>query len=561
MKLQHKGIALAVSLLLALTACSGSGGDRRGEKLNRDELASKADYNPQPRENVKDGGSLTEALSTIPDNLNALHADANTDTVELRKLYNPQLQFRSEDGKVSWNKDYITNVSDRVVGGNRVVTYTINDKAEFDDGTPIDWRAFKALWKATNGKNKEYAPAETEGFSLITAVKPGKNDKQAVVTYDGPWLWWESQFKWVMHPDATKDANTFNTAYTKDAHGEWGAGPFRVKKLEPGGTTAVFERNPKWWGKPSKLDTIVVRAMASSAQINAFRNGELDAVRANGAEDLAQVNGMKNTEIRKAADLSVAFMHVNASSPKLRDPNVRKAIQLGVDRDTLQKVRYEGMNWQADLPGMVTLYPFQRGYRDLYNKLGGGYDPRQAKKLLDKAGWTIGGDGIRRKDGKRLELLFPAIGDASYTKNVSAATQAMMKAIGVDLKLDYRNAQDYADTYTKQDYDLFQMSWSTADPDENFFYFCYFYCSDAGYTDQQTVDTYAPKVKQIGKLTDKQQATDAFIAAEKEILSTWQIQPLYNAPKIWVVKKGLANFGAGLFSFGPQADIGWQKTA
>ncbi|MFE5258780.1 ABC transporter family substrate-binding protein [Streptomyces coelicoflavus] len=562
MRLHHKAIAAAASsLLLALTACSGGGEDAKGEKLNRDELAAKAEYNPQPRADVKEGGTFTEALRTVPDNLNALHADANTDTVELWKLYNPQLQYLSEDGRTSWNKNYVTDVSDEVSGGNRVVTYTINDKAEFNDGTPIDWRAFEALWKASNGKSKKYAPALTEGFSLITSVKPGKNDKQAVVTYDGPWLWWESQFKWLMHPDATKDATAFNTAYTKSSHGEWGAGPFRVKKLAPGGTTAVFERNPHWWGEPSKLDRIVVRAMEYSAQINAFRNGEIDAVQAHSAEDLAQIKGMKNIETRRAADLSVAFMHVNASSPKLRDPDVRKAVQLGVDRATLQKVRYDGMNWEAGLPGMITLYPFQKGYRDLYAELGGGYDPEQAKKLLDEAGWTVGDGGVREKDGKRLELLFPVIGDAPYDKNVSVALQAMLKEIGVDLKLDHRNSQAYADTYTKQDYDVFLMNWGTLAPDENFFYFCYFYCSDTGYTDQRTVDTYAPKVQEIGRATDKQKAVDAFIKTEKEILGTWQVLPMYNAPKIWAVKKGLANFGADLFFFGPQADIGWQKAA
>ncbi|GAA1726703.1 ABC transporter family substrate-binding protein [Isoptericola hypogeus] len=559
MKVQSKSIAFAALLAVALTACSGGDDGGSGESLKSDELASQAQYNPQPRDNVEDGGTFTRAVGEIPDNLNTLHADKSADTAALSMMYNPQLQLIAEDGALSWNKDYVTDVSEELVDGNRVVTYTINDEAVFNDGTPIDWRAFEALWKVSNGKNEKYAPVSTEGYSLITSVEPGENDKQAVVTYDGPWLWWQSQFKEVIHPDAAKDPETFNTAYTMDAHDEWGAGPYHVKELEPGGTTAVFERNPHWWGNPGKLDEFVFRAMESTAAINAFRNGELDAVSATSAENLAQIEGMEGIDVRKAATLAVTFMHVNASSPKLKDADVRKAVHLGIDRQTLQDVRYDGMGWDAELPGMVTLYPFQEGYRDTYSEIGGGYDPEEAGKLLDGAGWSVGDDGIREKDGEKLQLLFPIIGDASYSKNGAVALQAMLKEIGIDLKLDYRSADEFTDTYTKKDYDLFSLNWGTADPDENFFYFCYFYCSDAGYVDQETIDTYAPVVQEIGQETDKVKAVEAFLQTEKDILSTWQIDPLYTGPTIFAVKEGMANFGADLFFFGPIEDIGWQK--
>lgn len=46
----------------------------------------------------------------------------------------------------------------------------------------------------------------------------------------------------------------------------------------------------------------------------------------------------------------------------------------------------------------------------------------------------------------------------------------------------------------------------------------------------------------------------------REVLATWQDAPLYTGPSIWATKKGLTNFGAGLFYFGPREDIGWQKS-
>lgn len=562
MKRNQTAGAIAAVAALALTACGGggSGETNSGETRDRDELAKAAQYNPQDYDNVKEGGTFTRAVGEIPDNLNALHADMGADTARLSEFYTPQLQTIAEDGTLTWNKDYITEAKDEVVGGNRVVTYTINDKAVFNDGSPIDWTAFQARWKVANGKDKEFAPNSTEGYSLITSVKAGASDKQAVVTYAGPWVWWQSQFRQVIHPDSAKDALTFNTAYTKDAHDEWGAGPYHVKDLKPAGTTAVFERNPKWWGKPGKLDQVVMRAMEPTAQINAFRNGELDTVQVSSAEGLAQIKGMSDIEIRQSANTAVTFLHVNAASPKLADANVRKAVQLGIDRETLQKVRYDGMNWKSSLPEMVTLYPFQKGYQDSYTAIGGGFKPDEAKKLLDEAGWAVGADGIRAKAGEKLSLTFPIIGDAAYSKNGALALQAMLKQIGVDLKLDFRSSDAFTDTYTKKDYDLFQLNWGTADPDENFFNFCYFYCSAAGYVDKATIDTFGPKATEIGKATDKEEAIEAFLSLEKEVLATWQDAPLYTGPYIWATKKGLTNFGAGLFYFGPREDIGWQKS-
>ncbi|WP_020390466.1 ABC transporter family substrate-binding protein [Kribbella catacumbae] len=559
MTLKNKGLALGAVLALTLTACSSTSPTASGPKIDREGLSASVQYNPQPRENLKDGGTLTTASGGAPDQLNPFHADYTSGSVELFRWYNADLSLMSPDGKWSPNPDYLTEVKDELVNGNRVITYTINPKATFNDGTPIDWRAFATVWKASNGKNKEYSVNSTDGYDIITSVEPGKDAKQAKVTYSGPWVWWQGQFNTLLHPKVD-NPKIFNEGYINSPHDEWGAGPYHVKSISKTDKTVVFERNPKWWGKPGKLDQRIFRNLESTAAINAFRNGEIDAVDASSKEPNTQVKTMQGIELRQSAALSTGFVALNPDSKTFGDPSVRQAVERALDRETLLKIKTEGMNYSEDLPGSFVLYPFQEGYRDNLKEAGVSYDEAGANKLLDEAGWTKGPDGIRTKGGEKLHLVWPIIGDSAAVKNVSVAAQAMLKKVGVELELPQRKGSEFADILAKKEYDTLYLGWSTGGPDEGFYLFCQFYCSPAaGYSDAKTTVELAKLAKEIGQLPDKQEQKDRFNDLEVEALKKYQVLPLFNGPKITAVKTGLANYGSGLFFRGPLEDIGWQK--
>ena len=85
-------------------------------------------------------------------------------------------------------------------------------------------------------------------------------------------------------------------------------------------------------------------------------------------------------------------------------------------------------------------------------------DVERAKKLLDEAGWKVGADGIREKDGVKLapKVLFTQV---AYFPRVSEAIQGYMRKIGVDwkivrLRLDHRARPKMA----KQDYELWTVT-------------------------------------------------------------------------------------------------------
>ena len=59
------------------------------------------------------------------------------------RWYNPILITFTPDGQAVYNPDYLTDVKPETVDGNTRITYTINPKATYNDGSPIDWRCVR----------------------------------------------------------------------------------------------------------------------------------------------------------------------------------------------------------------------------------------------------------------------------------------------------------------------------------------------------------------------------------------------------------------------------------
>ncbi|MGH3996080.1 MAG: ABC transporter substrate-binding protein, partial [Pseudonocardiaceae bacterium] len=260
-------VAATAVLSVALVACGGSvtGG---GSGDTAQSLSEQAQFNPQPYENIRDGGTLTTALPEITPQFNTWQGDGTLYTLNLWRWYNPVLITFTADGDAVYNPDYLTDVKQELVDGNTRITYTINPKATYNDGTPIDWRSFEAVWKTNSATNPAYIVNSSDGYDRIASVTRGVDDRQAVVTFRGVNLWWQSLYNNLIHPNAV-DPQVYNQGYIDNPHPEWGAGPYQIQNFDKRNGTITFVRNPKWWGKPGKLDSRTFLTMESAASINA----------------------------------------------------------------------------------------------------------------------------------------------------------------------------------------------------------------------------------------------------------------------------------------------------
>ncbi len=557
-------VAAIAALALSLAACGGGGTPtNQGPTVGASELAAEAQYNPQPRDNIKDGGTFTTDLAEISPQFNTFQADGTAYTLSAWRMYNPVMILFSPDGEWSANPDYLTDVKTEEKDGNSVVTYTINPKATFNDGTPIDWTAFDATWKTSSGQDEKFLVSSTDGYSQIKSVAKGADDKQAVVTFNGVYAWVGGLFNNILHPKVGADPEVYNKAYVNNPHAEWGAGPYTVDKFDQQNGTISFKHNDKWWGDPAKLDTFTFKALEDTAAINAFKNGQTDATAVGTKDLLAQVQPMVDqgqAEIRKSARPANSLIVFNSKSPGLEDVNVRKAIFMGIDRKIIADIAFDGLGYTEEPPGSFNLYAFQKGYQDNLTAAGYKYDKAAAGQLLDQAGWVPGADGIREKDGKKLSISYPVIGDDQNIANRAKAVNSMLKEIGVDIKIEQKGSNEFSKVFTGGQFGMFAMGFSSSDP-FGFAYFCQVYCSNSTLNVSKTgTKEIDAKIAEVAKIGDPTAQIEAGNKVESEIMGeTWGIMPVSNGPTILAVKKGLANFGADLFAVQKPQDIGWQK--
>jgi peptide/nickel transport system substrate-binding protein len=156
---------------------------------------------------------------------------------------------------------------------------------------------------------------------------------------------------------------------------------------------------------------------------------------------------------------------IKTKHPAFSDPAVRKAISLLVDRDAIKKVIYGRAG--------RTSSNFLNGPEKFISKnTTWEFSVEKASKLLEDAGWKVGADGIREKDGKKLKLLYQTAINGPRQKTQAIVKQACQKAgIEVELKSvvasvffssDVANNDTYAKFYA--DMEMFQIPMSQPDP-------------------------------------------------------------------------------------------------
>ncbi|MEL4163990.1 ABC transporter family substrate-binding protein [Corynebacterium bovis] len=551
------GVAAAVSVL-ALTLASCGSDSSGGSGAAPVQIKFDGDYNEKAWEDVRQGGTLTLAIGEIAQQQNPDHGDATADTSSLAGWYLPQVTLMDGKGTVRANPDYLTGMKDEVKDGKTVVTYDIRPEAAFNDGTPIDWQAFETTWKALNGSNPAYIVSATDGFEAIESVVRGENDKQVVVTYNREFPWWFNQFSSVLHP-ALRDPEVFNKGFLSKLPDQWGAGPYKVGTADFQGGTVTFVPNEKWWGPKGRLDTVTFRQMESQASLNAFKAGEIDATGVADKERLAAARQMGDkVEIRTSMRTANVLLTLNSKAPLLKDVQVRKGIMTGIDRSQMAAIQFNGLDYTEKLPGSFVLFQFQDGYKDIFGDLVS-FNPDEARKILDDAGWTVGGDGVREKDGQKLSLKYVLVGDDQGSKALATALQKMLKDIGVDLQVQSRPSSDFAKILETKDFDVFASAFNSGSPDA-VAYFGQVYASDSTLNNSGTgTPELDRKIADLQKLPTAKEQIEKSHELEKEGLSMYGIMPWANGPAMSAVKPGLANIGPAAFASVAKENIGWEK--
>jgi peptide/nickel transport system substrate-binding protein len=451
---------LALGTLLFAADCGGGGG---GAVSSQSQALGHIDINPQPRDNVRDGGALRLPMDIFPGNFNINEVDgADGSLSQIDKAVLPELFTATADGGLKLNTDYLSSASITSTAP-QVIRYVINPKATWSDGTPITWRDFQAYWQALNGTNPNYQVAGTSGYEDIASVTRGADDKQAVVTFRKPFGEWQGLFSPLTPASLDSTPATFNDAWR--ASSPVSAGPFTVRSIDLTTKTVTLARDPRWWGTPAKLDQIIFKVYDTAAEPDALANNELDYFPIFADLDLfRRAQGTPGVVVRNAPGRISDNVTFNGSAGSvLAELPLRQAIAQGINRQEIARRVIGQIVPDAQPDGSHLYAPGSKEYQDNAGDLP--YDPAHAQQTLDSLGWVRQGNP-RVKNGKPLSLRLVYGLGSSTGENVAKTVQNQLGQIGVTVELKPVSQNDLFPMYIDRgDFDVALFGWeSTATP-------------------------------------------------------------------------------------------------
>lgn len=450
-------LSLSVIAGLTLTGCSPAI-NLAAPTGNNASIGTTSDVNPQDPATLRDGGNLRLALSDFPPNFNILSIDGNSAEVAgMMKATLPRAFVIGPDGSTTVDTDYFTSVE--LTGTNpQVVTYTINPKAVWSDGTPITWRDIESQIHALSGADKNFEIAGPGGADRVASVTRGVDDRQAVMTFAKPYAEWRGMFAgngMLLPASMTATPEVFNKGQL-DGPGP-SAGPFVMSSLDRTTQRITLTRNPKWWGARPRLDSITYLVLDDAARLPALQNNTIDATGIGTVDQLTIAERTKGISIRRAPAPSWSHFTFNgARGAILEDRALRVAVAKGIDRQTIAKVVQYGLTSNPVALGNHIYVAGQEGYQD--NSFIAPYDPAEASRELDGLGWKRGGQ-FREKDGRQL-VIRDLFYDAQGSRVFAQIAQHSLAQIGVKLDLVARSGSGFFTNYINVgDFDIAQFGW------------------------------------------------------------------------------------------------------
>ncbi|MCA2262926.1 hypothetical protein A5626_12110 [Mycobacterium marseillense] len=421
-------------------------------------IGTSSDINPRDPATLQDGGDLRLALTAFPPNFNILHIDGNSaEVAAMMKATLPRAFVIGPDGSTTVDTNYFTSIE--LTGtAPQVVTYTINPKAVWSDGTPITWEDIASQVHALSGADKNFEIAGPSGADRVASVTRGVDDRQAVMTFAKPYAEWRGMFAgngMLLPKSMTATPEAFNKCQL-DGPGP-SAGPFIATSLDRTTQRIVLSRNPKWWGPRPRLDNITYLVLDDAARLPALQNNTIDATGVGTIDQLTIAQRTKGITIRRAP--APAWSHITfngAPGSILADKALRVAVSKGIDRQTIAEVVQYGLTSNPVALGNHIYVAGQQGYQD--NSTVMPYDPAAAKRELDALGWKRVGQ-FRQKDGRQL-VIRDLFYDAQGSRQFAQIAQHSLAQIGVKLELVARAGSGFFTNYINVGaFDLAQFGW------------------------------------------------------------------------------------------------------
>lgn len=284
-------------------------------------------------------------------------------------------------------------------------TFTLREGITFSDGTALDAAAVKTSLDQSAQQVEDGEGWYYQGLFDDYVGTEATGELEVEVSFSQP----NPAFLPTLATGqlAILAPSSFDLSYEQRDNGEFiGSGSFVLESYTPNEGIVLTRREDYAWpsgaavheGAPSIERISISFVDEQSVRESALQAGEADLAQNPTTQVADQLEAEGNGLIFRAQSGIPYSLVLNLSDPALQDIAVRRALSLAIDRQAI----FEGVTGARQPASTSVLTPSTTGYADVSQHLA--HDLDEANSLLDGAGWAVGADGIREKDGERLSF-------------------------------------------------------------------------------------------------------------------------------------------------------------
>jgi len=262
-----------------------------------------------------------------------------------------------------------------------------------------------------------------------------------------------------------KDYEYGKLDYLKDLYSKpLGAGPYKFIKYVPG-QEIRYEANEHYYAGKPKTKNLIFKVIDTSTSLQLFETGELDYASFSADDDtVGQLQSLGFANVRVGPVNDFGLIYVNNSRPQFKDKEVRQALIYGLDRQKIVDVKFKSYGEVANVPVSKVSWSYNDEGINKYE-----FNVSKAKELLDQAGWKVGKDGIREKDGKPFIIHYLT---RTAEDPIIPIAKENYEDIGIKFEPEIMDFNALVAKLNKKDYDFASVSTSQildpSDPVEEF---------------------------------------------------------------------------------------------
>ena len=463
-------LALVLSLALFLTACGGS--DQQTDSQEPSDTNEQTANNPAvTREGAED--TLIIGMAEAKGEFMPIYYSSAYDGHVVELMFDP-LITNDEEG------NYIPHVAKdwEISEDGKTITFHMRDDVKFWDGTPLTAYDVEFTYLAMADPNydgryysmvsdivgyEEYAQGDAtslEGIKVIddyTISFTFKEEQAINLSNCGMFIMPKHYYGF-----EKGDIETLKSKMLQPL----GSGGYKFVEFEPG-QYVQFEANPDYFLGSPKIKNLIVKFVTPDTQMAELETGSVDVLDSvtNTVENLETMERMGFVKLNSYLNNGYSFLGFNLKDPRLADKNVRQALAYGLDRQGFVDSFFQGHAVVCNVPISPVSWAYTDGLAEKLNKYE--YNPDKAIELLEAAGWKVGADGIREKDGMKLDFILSIYPDAEWVQQIATVAKDNWSKIGVNVQIESIDFNSLMDkVYEEQDMQIWGQAWSLSiDPD------------------------------------------------------------------------------------------------